>query len=47
MSRPHVEPALGSRIDPAAMGASAREHQRVLAILVNHRKFKLAVERGG
>jgi hypothetical protein len=29
------------------MGASAGEHQRVLAILVDYRKFKFAIERGG
>jgi hypothetical protein len=47
MRRPHVDPALGSRINPAASDAPTREHQCVLAILADDRKFKVEIEWGG
>jgi hypothetical protein len=45
MGRPHIEPLLGGRVDPAVLNALARENQRMLTVSINHSKFQIAAER--
>ncbi len=46
MGRSHIQPLLGGRIDPAVVNTLAREHQCMLAVLIDHGEFQIAVERG-
>jgi hypothetical protein len=45
MGRPHVEPLLGLRVDPAGENAPAREYERVRTVTVEDGEFEVAVER--
>jgi len=47
MRRADVEPRFGCRLDPSAQNAAAREHKSMCLASVEHRQFKLAVERRG
>jgi hypothetical protein len=44
MSRSHVQPFLCGGIDPATLNALAGENQRVLAVLIDHGEFQIAIE---
>ena len=45
MGRPHVDPLLGLRVEPAGENPPAREHERVRAVAVEDGEFEVAVER--
>ena len=45
VGRPHVDPLVGFRVDPAGENPPAREHERVRAVAVEDGEFEVAVER--
>ncbi|HET9715369.1 MAG TPA: hypothetical protein VFP60_04205 [Pseudolabrys sp.] len=45
MRRAHIEPLPGSRVDPSTGDAPAWKYERVLAVLVDHSEFQVAVVR--